>query len=87
MYLILFLLGFVSFFVATNTKGMPGWLTVLLIFASLGFVIWGILGFISARMGGVSRDDSKMLGPEELRMMREQAEARKNAQKTINPEP
>jgi threonine/homoserine/homoserine lactone efflux protein len=87
MYLILFLLSFVSFFVATNTQGMPGWLTVLLIFVSLGFMIWGILGFISARMGGVSRDDSKMLGPEELRMMREQAEARKNAQKNANPEP
>jgi threonine/homoserine/homoserine lactone efflux protein len=87
MYLILFLLSFVSFFVATNTQGMPGWLTVVLILVSLGFMIWGILGFISARVGGASRDESKMLGPEELRMMREQAEARKNAQKNAPSEP
>jgi threonine/homoserine/homoserine lactone efflux protein len=86
MYLIMFLLSFVTFFAATNTPGMPGWLTVILIFASLGFFIWGVLGFLSARIGGSSRDDSKMISHEELRMMREQAEARKNAQKTSTNE-
>jgi threonine/homoserine/homoserine lactone efflux protein len=87
MYLIMFLLSFVSFFAATNTPGMPGFLTAILIFASLGFFIWGVLGFLSARLSNTSRDDSKMISPEELRMMREQAEARKNAQKASSNEP
>jgi cytochrome b561 len=86
MYWIMFLLSFISFFAATNTPGMPGWLTAIMIFASLGFFVWGILGFLSSRMSSASRDDSKMISPEELRMMREQAEARKNAQKNTPAE-
>lgn len=64
----------------TLTKGLPTILTVIFILAALGFMFASILSFMAARLESSRRDDSKMISPEDLRMMREQAAARKAAE-------
>ena len=64
----------------TLTKGLPTLLTVIFILAALGFMFASILSFMAARLESSRRDDSKMISPEDLRMMREQAAARKAAE-------
>ena len=66
----------------TLMKGLPTILTVIFILAALGFMFASILSFMAARLESSRRDDSKMISPEELRMMREQAAARKAAENT-----
>jgi hypothetical protein len=44
---------------------------------SLGFLVAWILGWMSARIASQSRDISYIMSPEELRKLREQAQARK----------
>ncbi|MFY2764019.1 hypothetical protein [Arenimonas sp. MALMAid1274] len=46
---------------------------------SLAFMVAWILGWMSSRISSQSRDVSHIMSPEELRRLREQAEARKNA--------
>jgi hypothetical protein len=75
---ILLLLAFVSFGLTFMT-GLPFALTVILILAALGFLLASILSFMSERLQSNTRDDSKMISPEDLRLMREQAAARKAA--------
>jgi hypothetical protein len=54
-----------------------GWLVVLLLLASLvGFVAW-MLGWVSSRISSGARNDAQIVSPEELRRLREQAEARR----------
>jgi len=60
-------------------KNIPSVLTVILILAALGFMFAAVLSFLSERLQSSSRDESKIISPEELRMMREQAAARKAA--------
>lgn len=75
---ILLLLSVISFGL-TLTKNIPSVLTVILILAALGFMFAAILSFLSERLQSNSRDETKIISPEELRMMREQAAARKAA--------
>nr|WP_244244044.1 hypothetical protein [Lysobacter alkalisoli] len=56
----------------------PGVLALWLLVA-LGLLVAWILGLLSQRVGNASRDASYILDPDELRRMREQAEARKLA--------
>jgi hypothetical protein len=44
---------------------------------SLGFLVAWILGWMSARISSQARDISYIMSPEELRKLREQAQARK----------
>jgi hypothetical protein len=44
---------------------------------SLGFLVAWILGWMSSRIASQSRDISYIMSPEELRKLREQAQARK----------
>jgi len=76
---ILILLAVISFGLTFMTN-LPLALTVILLLAALGFLLAAVLGFLSSRLDGNRRDDSKIISPEELRMMREQAAARKSAQ-------
>lgn len=56
-----------------------GWLVVLLVLASLvAFIAW-MLGWVSSRISSGARNDTQILSPEELRRLREQAEARRAA--------
>ena len=64
-------------FALTFMSKIPFLMTVILLLAALGFMAAAVLSFLSARLEGSRRDDSKMISPEELRMMREQAAARK----------
>jgi hypothetical protein len=44
---------------------------------SLGFLVAWILGWMSSRIASQARDISYIMSPEELRKLREQAQARK----------
>ena len=56
-----------------------GWLVVLLVLGALvGFIAW-MLGWVSSRISSGARNDTQIISPEELRRMREQAEARRAA--------
>lgn len=59
---------------------LPFLMIVILLLAALGFLLAGVMNILAARLESNRRDDSKIISPEELRMMREQAAARKAAQ-------
>lgn len=64
-----------------------GWLVVLLVLASLvAFIAW-MLGWVSSRISSGARNDTQILSPEELRRLREQAEARRAAAQQSTPPP
>lgn len=64
-----------------------GWLVVLLVLASLvAFIAW-MLGWVSSRISSGARNDAQIISPEELRRLREQAEARRAAEQAATPPP
>lgn len=65
----------------------PGWLVVLLLIAALIFMLAWIVGWLSSRISSGARNDSQIIAPEELRRLREQAEARKAAAQKDSPPP
>jgi membrane protein implicated in regulation of membrane protease activity len=71
------LLGFGALWVAF-TASSPGLLALALIAALVLFIAF-VLKMASDRIGSRSRDEQLMLDPDELRRLREQAEARKLA--------
>ena len=71
------LLGFGALWVAFTTSS-PGLLALALVAALVLFIAF-VLKMASDRIGSRSRDEHLMLDPEELRRLREQAEARKLA--------
>ena len=75
----LYLVVATVFIVIASRASTPGWLVVVLVLASLGLFVGWMLGWMSQRVSGASRDEVQMLSPEELRHLREQAEARKAA--------
>lgn len=68
----------------TFMSNLPFAVTAFLLLAALGFVLAAVLSFLSARLESSRRDDSKMISAEELRLMREQAAARKAAENSEN---
>ena len=56
-----------------------GWLVVLLLAASLVLFVAWMLGWVSTRISSGARNDAQIISPEELRRLREQADARKAA--------
>lgn len=58
-------------------RTMPTLAVLVFLAGALGFMIAWILGWLSSRISSHSRDVSNILGPDELRRLREQAEARK----------
>jgi hypothetical protein len=75
----LYLVVAIVFIAIASRANTPGWLVVILVLGSLGLFVGWMLGWMSQRVSGASRDDVQMLSPEELRHLREQAEARKAA--------
>ena len=75
----LYLLLAVLFLAMAMKASAPGWLVVLLVLASLGLFLAWMLGWVASRVSSGARDDISMISPEELRQLRDQAEARKRA--------
>ncbi len=64
-----------------------GWLVLVLLAASLVLFVAWMLGWVSTRISSGARNDSQIISPEELRRLREQAEARKSAAQSNPNEP
>jgi hypothetical protein len=75
----LYLVVCLVFVVIASRASTPGWLVVLLVLGSLGLFVGWMLGWMSSRVSGATRDDVQMISAEEMRLLREQAEARKAA--------
>jgi membrane glycosyltransferase len=71
------LLALAALAVAFKTSSV-GVLAISLL-AALGLFLAFVLSLLAQRVGSRSRDEALMLDPEELRRLREQAEARKLA--------
>lgn len=85
MYWLHALLAVAAFAVAFRTTSSA--LMVLSLIAGLGFMLAWMFGLLAARVGSRSRDDVLLLDPDELRRLREQAEARKlAASQTAEPQ-
>lgn len=80
-------LGAMAFAVRTTSPLLMG----LALLAGLGLLVAWVVGLYNARIGGRQRDEALMVDPDELRRMRELAEARRaqaNAQaETAAPRP
>jgi membrane protein implicated in regulation of membrane protease activity len=74
VYLLLALAAFAVAFIATSP-----WLAVLASLVALGFLAAWVMGLFAQRVGSRSRDETQMLDPQELRRLREQADARRAA--------
>jgi len=68
-------------------RSMPTIGVLVFVLGSLAFMVAWILGWMSSRISSQSRDVSHIMSPEELRRLREQAEARKNAQSSGDGQP
>ena len=74
---LLILLAAAAFAVAFVTTSMA--LAVVFLLASLILVVAGVMALLAQRLGSRSRDEVAMIDPAELRRLREQADARRNA--------
>ena len=72
-----FLLAAVAFALAFRTTSVA--LLVVCLLAGLGLLLAGVLKLLADRIGQRSRGDGPALDPDELRRLREEAEARKLA--------
>lgn len=71
------LLALAAFAIAMTTASMA--LAIVCILAALVLLVIWVMGLLAQRVGNQSRDDAMMIDPQELRRMREQAEARRVA--------
>lgn len=62
-----------------------GWLVALLLVASLVLFVAWMLGWVNSRISSGARSDMQIISPDELRRLREQAEARKTAGNAAPP--
>jgi hypothetical protein len=77
------LLAIVAFAIALKSASIA--LSILCLLAALGFVVAAVMGLLARRIGSQSRDESMILDPQELRRLREQAEARRAAGSSSEP--
>lgn len=71
------LLAIAAFAIAMTTKSIA--IAVICILAALALLVVWVMGLLAQRVGSQTRDDAMMIDPQELRRMREQAEARRAA--------
>ena len=71
------LLAIAAFAIAMTTASVA--LAVICILVALALLVVWVLGLLAQRVGSQTRDDTMMIDPQELRRMREQAEARRAA--------
>ena len=61
-------------------RTMPTFGVLVFLAGAVGFMLAWILGWVSSRISSQSRDVSYIMSADELKRLREQAEARKNPQ-------
>ncbi|MGO1540023.1 MAG: hypothetical protein ACTHZI_04040 [Luteimonas sp.] len=71
------LLAIAAFAIAMTTASMA--LAVICILGGLALLVIWVMGLVAQRVGNQTRDDTMMIDPQELRRLREQAEARRTA--------
>ena len=81
----LYLLLAIVFLLAASKA--VGWLVVLLLLAALVLFVAWILGWVSTRISSGARNDAQIISQEDLRRLREQAEARKIAAQSHPTDP
>lgn len=74
------LLAIAAFAIAMTTTSMT--LAVACILGGLVLLVVWVMGLLAQRVGGQARDEAMMIDPQELRRLREQAEARRAAHPT-----
>ena len=79
------LLAIVAFAVAFKTTSVA--LLALCLLVALGLLLAWVLGLLAQRVGSRSRDEAMLLDPQELRRLREQAEARRAEVPPLQPPP
>lgn len=69
-------------------RSMPTLGVLFFLACALGLMIAGLLGWVSSRIASQTRDIGHIMGPDELRRMREQADRNKaaRAQNDGNPQ-
>ncbi len=77
MHWLFLLLAIGALFGALRTT--QTWLMAVLLLLSLGLLVAWVLGWMSARLGS-RNEQMPMIDPQELRRLREQAEARRQQQ-------
>jgi hypothetical protein len=75
----LYLVVAAIFILLANMAVTPMWVAVLLVLGSLVLFVAFVLAWMGQRISGASRDEVQMITPEEMRLLREQAEARRAA--------
>ena len=73
----LYLLLAIGFLFAASK--VAGWLVMVMLIASLVLFMAWMYGWVTSRISSGARTDAQILSAEELRLMREQAAARKSA--------
>ena len=73
----LYLIASVACLGLAMIRTMPTLGVLVFLAAALGFMVAWILGWLSTRIASQSRDIGHILGPDELRRLREQAAARR----------
>lgn len=76
----LYLLLAIGSFGLTLLSGVPGAMVVLLLLLAFGFLFAFVFGFMASRLDGRQRDETQIISPDELRRMREMAQARKSGE-------
>ncbi|WP_449446948.1 hypothetical protein [Thermomonas brevis] len=82
LFLLLAIAAMAFAFLTTSMGVLLGCLLAALVL----FVLW-VLGLYQSRVAGSGRDDILMIDPNELRRLREQAQARKDAATSSDPAP
>jgi hypothetical protein len=76
----LYLLLAIGSFGLTMMAGVPGAMVILLLLLALGFLIAFVFGLMASSLDGHQRDSIQIISPDELRRMREMAQARKSGE-------
>ena len=75
----LYLIASVACLALAMIRTLPTLAVLFFLACAFGFMVAWILGWLSSRIASRSRDVSHIMGPDELRQLREQAEARRRA--------
>ena len=76
MHWLYLLLAIISFGL-TMLSGIPGGVVIVLLLLAFIFLTAWVFGFMAARLSGQQRDETQIISPDELRRLREVAQARK----------